>query len=74
MWRQFLLATKHSSMTEYNNLRASHAEFDKTVGAIISCVHDNKIEGARKLSCVIKLSNQVVQHSLDCINRNTYAV
>ena len=42
-------ATKYSSTTEYKDLRASHAEFDKTVGAIISCVHDNKIEGARKL-------------------------
>ena len=42
-------ATKHSSLTEYKNLRASHAEFHKTVGAIIGCVHNNKTDDARKL-------------------------
>jgi len=42
-------ATKHSLMAEYKNLRASHAEFHKTVGAIIGCVHHHKTDDARRL-------------------------
>ena len=42
-------ATKYSSMTEYKNLRTSHAEFHKTVGAIVHCVHEQDKESARLL-------------------------
>ncbi|MDI1299719.1 methyl-accepting chemotaxis protein [Methylotenera sp.] len=42
-------ATKYSSMTEYKNLRTSHAEFHKTVGAIVHSVHEQDKESARLL-------------------------
>ncbi len=42
-------ATKHSSLTEYKNLRVSHADFHKTVGAIIGHVHNHKTDEARML-------------------------
>ena len=41
-------AVKYASLNEYKNLRATHAEFHKTVGAIIHCVHEND-KGAAKL-------------------------
>jgi methyl-accepting chemotaxis protein len=42
-------ATQHSSLAEYKNLRISHAEFHKTVGAIVKCVHAHKTDEAKLL-------------------------
>ncbi len=42
-------ATKYASLAEYKKLRVSHAEFHKSVGAIITCVSDNKTDDARRL-------------------------
>jgi methyl-accepting chemotaxis protein len=42
-------ATKYSTLSEYKNLKTSHADFHKTVGAIIRCVEDHKTDEARKL-------------------------
>jgi methyl-accepting chemotaxis protein len=42
-------AVKYSSLTEYKNLRTSHAEFHKTVGAIVHCVHEKDSDAARLL-------------------------
>jgi len=42
-------ATKYSSLAEYKNLRTSHAEFHKTVGAIVHCVHEKDSDTARLL-------------------------
>lgn len=42
-------ATRHSTSSEYKNLRTSHADFHKTVGNIIKCVHDHKVDEARLL-------------------------
>lgn len=42
-------AIKYSSLTEYKNLRTSHAEFHKTVGAIVHCVHEKDSDAARLL-------------------------
>ena len=37
-------ATRHSLLTEYKNLCTSHADFHKTVGAIVRCVQDHKTD------------------------------
>lgn len=42
-------ATKYSALTEYKNLRASHADFHKSVGAIVKCVHEHKTDEAKLL-------------------------
>jgi methyl-accepting chemotaxis protein len=42
-------AVKYSSLSEYKNLRTSHAEFHKTVGSIVHCVHENDTDAARRL-------------------------
>jgi methyl-accepting chemotaxis protein len=42
-------AVKYSSLKEYQNLRTSHADFHKTVGAIVHCVHEKDTDAARKL-------------------------
>jgi methyl-accepting chemotaxis protein len=36
-------------LKEYQNLRTSHADFHKTVGAIVHCVHEKDTDAARKL-------------------------
>lgn len=40
-------AVKYSSLAEYKNLRSSHADFHKTVGAIVHCVHEHQSDKAR---------------------------
>ncbi|NOU25187.1 MAG: hypothetical protein HOO90_06595, partial [Methylotenera sp.] len=42
-------AVRYSSLKEYKNLRASHAEFHKSVGAIVHCVHEKNQDAARLL-------------------------
>ncbi len=42
-------AVKYSALSEYKNLRSSHAEFHKTVGAIVHCVHEQNTDEARFL-------------------------
>jgi methyl-accepting chemotaxis protein len=42
-------AIKYSSLAEYKNLRSSHADFHKTVGAIVHCVHEHQSDKARLL-------------------------
>src|SRR5450830_108620 len=42
-------ATRHSLLSEYKNLRGSHADFHKSVGAIVRCVQDHKTDEARML-------------------------
>ena len=42
-------AVQHSSLNEYKNLRSSHAEFHKTVGAIINFVHEDNQSAAKLL-------------------------
>ncbi|MDP3086793.1 MAG: CZB domain-containing protein, partial [Methylotenera sp.] len=42
-------ATRYASLAEYKNLRTSHADFHKSVGAIVKCVHEDKADDARML-------------------------
>jgi len=42
-------ATPHSALPEYKNLRSAHADFHMSVGSIIKCVHDHKVDEAKSL-------------------------
>ncbi len=42
-------AQKHAALPEYAELRAAHAEFHKSVGGIVRCVHEHKPDDARQL-------------------------
>jgi methyl-accepting chemotaxis protein len=41
-------AVKYSSSKEYKDLRTSHAEFHKAVGAIVHCVYEQKPDEAKR--------------------------
>jgi methyl-accepting chemotaxis protein len=56
-------ATAHTRLAEYKNLKESHAAFHRSVGSIVKCVHDHRIDEAKnKLGGeFFQLSNQTVR-------------
>jgi len=42
-------ATAHAAKAEYKALKSAHADFHKSVGKIVQCVHDGKAEEAQRL-------------------------
>jgi methyl-accepting chemotaxis protein len=56
-------AKSHANLSEYGDLKASHAEFHRCVGGIVQCVHDHQQEEAmsRLGGEFFQLSNQTVK-------------
>jgi len=56
-------ASMHARLSEYKNLKESHAAFHRSVGTIVKCVHDQNIDEAKnKLGGeFFQLSNQTIR-------------
>lgn len=56
-------ATSYAQMQEYSDLKHSHAEFHRSVGVIVQCVHDKQLdEATKKLGGeFFQLSNQTIR-------------
>nr|WP_223293751.1 CZB domain-containing protein [Gallionella capsiferriformans] len=56
-------ATSYAQMQEYRDLKHSHAEFHRSVGVIVQCVHDKQLdEATKKLGGeFFQLSNQTIR-------------